>query len=65
MIQIFDNLPDAVLLIDGKSRMNYDEKIGDLGAVSFDLIYCNKQADELYKTKLSKLPSNEVFKAQY
>jgi hypothetical protein len=63
MIKMFDNLPDAILLIKSKSREDNDE--GKDLAVSFDLIYCNEHADELYKTKLSKLPSDEVFKAQY
>ena len=61
MITIFDNLPDAILLAK-KSKlipMTINDassiKTGDVGAIHFDLMYCNQQTDNLFKTQLSKL----------
>jgi hypothetical protein len=39
--------------------------IGDVGAKHFDLIYCNKPTDDLYKTEMSKLKPAEMLGAQY
>ena len=61
MITIFDNLPDAILLTK-KSKLiptTINEvasiRTGDVGAIHFDLMYCNQQTDNLFKTQLSKL----------
>jgi hypothetical protein len=68
IVKIFDNMPDAILLIDGKIKEKVNVQNGNrvkfnvdkVGAVHFDLLYCNKHADNLYKTKLSRMPPNQV-----
>jgi len=52
MIEIFDSLPDAVLLT--------QDREGRFGEKHFDLLYCNQPADNLYKTNLSKLDPDEL-----
>lgn len=68
VIQIFDNIPDAVILVTEKTKPQLPEivsshmeilqdtqiRIGDVGAIHFDLKYCNKQSDEFFDSTLSK-----------
>jgi hypothetical protein len=56
MITIFDSLPDAVLLVKKSQSLKtpiHDSesiKVGEVGATHFDLMYCNHQTDNLFRT---------------
>jgi len=38
-------------------------RTGEVGAIHFDLLYCNQPVDNLYKTQMSKLESDKLGKA--